>query len=636
MQARIEASTRTVEEDVMLEVPRDFRPFSGAIEAEAIPRDHRIPQVEPFDGTQDPSQHLTDFRAQMLICGGGMEVRCKLFMGTLKKAALDWFSGLPDQSITDFDVFSRLFMAQFAANKKKPPITSDLFDLKQQREESLKDFMQRFNEVALRIASLDERMAVIAFQKGLRSGAFDITLERANCQTMSEGRAFALSHIKTEEGQISKRAAKSREEGNYRQADHGGRARGEWSRNNDEERFTPLNVPRRKILHDVNSASLFEFPAATDRQLGPFKTDWCEFHRAHGHSTENCFILGRQIERLIKEGRLKELVARKQEGGSSDRRHRRAQDDPRRDRRRERTPPRDASTKVSETHQQPIHGDFNTIAGGFAGGGATSTARKRYSRSVLTVSEFRRPSQPEILFSASDYEGVAPYEDDPGVILAIIIGYNVKRVLIDQGSSAGILLWEAFEGMKIPNDRLIPYAGTLVGFAGDQVIARGYADLETTFGQGAQMKTVVVRYLVVKYSLPNGTVGVLKVDQEVARKCYGDSLKAQRRLYTAQVEQEVHSVELDPRISHFDRRPAPVEDVKEVTVMEGKKVKIGTSLSPEDALKLIEVLKVNISAFAWHAKDMPGVDPDFMCHRLAIDPGAKPVIQKRRKFGEEK
>ncbi|XP_020218762.1 uncharacterized protein LOC109801993 [Cajanus cajan] len=179
------------------------------------------------------------------------------------------------------------------------------------------------------------------------------------------------------------------------------------------------------------------------------------------------------------------------------------------------------------------------------------------------------------------------------------------------------------------------------------------------------MKTVVVRYLVVnaqssyniligrptlnklgavvstshlkvKYLLPNGTVGVLRVDQEVARKCYGDSLKARRRLYTAQVEQEVHSVDLDPRVSHFDRQPAPVEDVKEVIVMEGRKVKIGTSLSPEDAVKLIEVLKVNISAFAWHAKDMPGVDPDFMCHRLAIDPSAKPVIQKRRKFGEEK
>nr|KYP44754.1 Retrovirus-related Pol polyprotein from transposon opus [Cajanus cajan] len=245
------------------------------------------------------------------------------------------------------------------------------------------------------------------------------------------------------------------------------------------------------------------------------------------------------------------------------------------------------------------------------------------------------------------------------------MGYNVKRVLIDQGSFADILFWETFEGMKIPNDRLIPYAGTLVGFVGDQVTARGYADLETTFGQGAQMKTVVVRYLVVnaqsfysiligrptlnklgavvstshlkvKYPLPNGTVGTLRVDQEVARKCYGDSLKARRRLYTAQVEQEVHSIDLDPRVSHFDRRPAPAEDIKEVTLAEGKKVKVGTSLSQEDAEKLIEVLKANMSAFAWHVKDMPGVDPDFMCHKLAIDPRAKPVIQKRRKFGEDK
>ncbi|XP_020207472.1 uncharacterized protein LOC109792467 [Cajanus cajan] len=397
-----------------MEVPRDFRPFSEAIEAETIPRDHRVPQVEPFDGTQDPNQHLMDFRAQMLICEGSMEIRCKLFMGTLKKVALDWFSGLPDRSITDFDVFSRLLMAQFAANKKKSPITSDLFDLKQQREESLKDFLQRFNEVDLRIASLDEKIAVIAFQKGLRSGAFDIALERVNCQMMSEVRAFTLGHIKTEEGQINKSVDKSREAGgnnkednkhlrvrsdwskrrdrynvkeeNHRQADYGGRTRGEWTRNNEQEKFTPLNIPRRQILHDVNNASLFEFPAATDRQ---------------------------QIERLIKEGRLKKFVARKHDEGSSNRQRRHEGEDTKGGRHKGRSPPRDLPEKRSETHQQAVHGDFNTITGGFAGGGPTSVAWKRYSRSVLSVSEWARPHRPAITFSDVDYEGVSPHEDDP-------------------------------------------------------------------------------------------------------------------------------------------------------------------------------------------------------------------------------
>nr|KYP41357.1 Retrovirus-related Pol polyprotein from transposon 17.6 [Cajanus cajan] len=70
--------------------------------------------------------------------------------------------------------------------------------------------------------------------------------------------------------------------------------------------------------------------------------------------------------------------------------------------------------------------------------------------------------------------------------------------------------------------------------------------------------------------------------------------------------------------------------------MEGRTVKIGTSLTPKNEERLVKVLKQNASEFAWHSSDMPGIDPDFLCHRLAIDPNAKVVIQKRRKFGEEK
>jgi len=33
---------------------------------------------------------------------------------------------------------------------------------------------------------------------------------------------------------------------------------------------------------------------------------------------------------------------------------------------------------------------------------------------------------------------------------------------------------------------------------------------------------------------------------------------------------------------------------------------------------------------------MPGIDPDFLCHRLTIDPKVRPVRQRRRKFNEER
>ena len=44
----------------------------------------------------------------------------------------------------------------------------------------------------------------------------------------------------------------------------------------------------------------------------------------------------------------------------------------------------------------------------------------------------------------------------------------------------------------------------------------------------------------------------------------------------------------------------------------------------------------HLDAFAWSASDMPGIDPDFLCHRLTIDPKVRPVRQRRRKFNEER
>ena len=51
---------------------------------------------------------------------------------------------------------------------------------------------------------------------------------------------------------------------------------------------------------------------------------------------------------------------------------------------------------------------------------------------------------------------------------------------------------------------------------------------------------------------------------------------------------------------------------------------------------MIKVLQDNKDIFAWVASDMPGVDPEFCCHRLAIKEGARPVAQKKRRMGQER
>jgi len=97
-----------------------------------------------FTGVEDRKAHLTAFHPQMMLVGGWSDaVRCKLFMSTLVGTAMDWFISLPDGHITSFVQLSKLFREQYIANRAPPPISYDLFDVRQYQGESLKEFLNR-------------------------------------------------------------------------------------------------------------------------------------------------------------------------------------------------------------------------------------------------------------------------------------------------------------------------------------------------------------------------------------------------------------------------------------------------------------------------------------------------------------
>jgi len=68
----------------------------------------------------------------------------------------------------------------------------------------------------------------------------------------------------------------------------------------------------------------------------------------------------------------------------------------------------------------------------------------------------------------------------------------------------------------------------------------------------------------------------------------------------------------------------------------GKTFKQGKTLDSETQDQSAKVISRHLDAFAWSASDMPGIDPDFLCHRLVMDPQVRPIRQRRRKFNEEK
>ena len=169
---QIQTGEREVEEREPAMPPRDFpMPFSQAIMDAVIPATFVGPKAT-FTGVEDLEVHLTAFHMQMMLVGGSDEVRCKLFMSTLAGTILDWFISLPDGHVTLFVQLSKLFREQYIANQAPPPISYDLFDVREYQGESLKEFLNCFGAQVVKLNTKDETMMVHTFRKGIMLGPF--------------------------------------------------------------------------------------------------------------------------------------------------------------------------------------------------------------------------------------------------------------------------------------------------------------------------------------------------------------------------------------------------------------------------------------------------------------------------------
>jgi len=192
------------------------------------------------------------------------------------------------------------------------------------------------------------------------------------------------------------------------------------------------------------------------------------------------------------------------------------------------------------------------------------------------------------------------------------------------------------------------------------------------------------RHMKVKLPSMEGVLITIRFDQKEAKKCYENSLKNKRSVchvtttpppgagpkqenrqvvdtaLEVAAERDVVMVDVEarcksavrveeerdcPKIAResgivraliaSEKRPQLVEDWLEKKIG-GKAFKLGKTLVGETQDQIAKVMNRHLNVFAWSASDMPGIDPDFLCHRLAMDPQVKPIRQRRRKFNEEK
>ena len=69
-------------------------------------------------------------------------------------------------------------------------------------------------------------------------------------------------------------------------------------------------------------------------------------------------------------------------------------------------------------------------------------------------------------FSNEDKIGTIQPHDDALVITLRIGGYDVKRVMVDQGSAAEIMYPDLYRGLDLKVENLMPYNSPLMSFEG--------------------------------------------------------------------------------------------------------------------------------------------------------------------------
>uniref|UniRef100_A0A2N9IJ88 Uncharacterized protein n=1 Tax=Fagus sylvatica TaxID=28930 RepID=A0A2N9IJ88_FAGSY len=558
----------------------------------------KVSLLENFDGTKDPFDYLEAFKTIMQLQVVPEEVMCRAFPLGLRGSARVWFNKL---------------------------------DVKQMEGESLRAFVHRFNEEAMKIDRPKEDVTVTAFMAGLRKGDFLYELCKDPPETMSELMYEATKHMNAEDAleAMDDPPPKRRKEAEDRKPEPAKQKVPKFTETPERKwttappvkfsSFTPLNTPIDKLLLQIQDDPSLRWPGKirSDPNTRP-KNLYCKFHRDHGHLTEECVALKEQIETLIRQGKLQKYVSRPANTRPA-------------------KPP--AQREQAEHNRPGPVGEIRTIIGGSASGGTSRASRKAYARQVHNIMVVQRPPKNVrlddqiISFSEEDAKGTHQPHDD-----ALVITVNIA----------------AYQQMRLDKDKLCPMDAPLVGFTGDKVCPVGIVTLPITVGTHPKTVSKTVDFLVVncpsaynaiigrptlnrlravtstyhlllKFPTEHG-IGEVRGDQVAARECYLASLGSGGQNQTMTIEEQKILVKPSGELDTIELEDGQPE----------RTTKIGADLPPKMKESLVQFLKDNKDVFAWSHEDMPGINPSIISHKLNVDPSLRPIKQKRRVFAPER
>lgn len=124
--------------------------------------------LDLYNGTKDSLNHVQSFKSLMIFLGASDEMMCRSFLLTLKNTTWNWYYTLKPNSINSFEEFVQQFISHFASSRKLKKNAMSLLEVRQHNDETLMEYISRFNWEALQIVDLSISNTIQALLKGLK------------------------------------------------------------------------------------------------------------------------------------------------------------------------------------------------------------------------------------------------------------------------------------------------------------------------------------------------------------------------------------------------------------------------------------------------------------------------------------
>ena len=262
--------------------------------------------------------------------------------------------------------------------------------VKQSHDETIRDYLKRFNVAALEVKDLNDEWAIQAFITGVRHKYLKYALTDTQPTKLYQLYEKAQKYAEAEEIEIASRRAETwnRETSGTRGVKNNRFTDRPGTRNQREgpapsgqrspsrkrpwpgphakyDSYTPLTAPRSQILNTIKSEGLLERPPPMlgDRS-GRDHTKRCDFHNDIGHTTDDCYCLRNAIEALVRKGAIRQFVKKEAHA---------------------RNITKTQEERRSNANRRPVSGVINVIVSSDEIWANSKSKRKSHLRSVMAV-----------------------------------------------------------------------------------------------------------------------------------------------------------------------------------------------------------------------------------------------------------